>query len=135
MASAVSASSPTPVRSTPATLSETIVSSVPPAAAASTTQPSRWRSRQSVSTARRRRGGGRPCRAPSETAAHEGSGSTPPAKQRYPSKPHVSLAISTSTSRAGDSCGVGRTAGVTGHGVLGAVWNKGQKAGRRDVGW
>ena len=34
----------------------------------------------------------------------------------YPSTPHFSLAISTTTSRAGDSCGVGSTAGVTGHG-------------------
>ncbi|RLM85155.1 hypothetical protein C2845_PM04G23540 [Panicum miliaceum] len=179
MASAMPASSPAA-----ATLSEGEDSPAAPAVA-STTQPSRWRSRQSSSTARSRRrrsamsrsirkrrsrrvrfsSSSLAARASSSSSSSSSSpraagagswtiskrlrswsrrrststcsstslspepeSSSPaasPASARrrmrpfmdpYPSTPHASLAISTSTSRAGDSTGVGSTAGVTGHG-------------------
>ncbi|PUZ71867.1 hypothetical protein GQ55_2G348900 [Panicum hallii var. hallii] len=182
MASAVPASSPAAGEAAAATLSEGADSPAAPAVA-STTQPSRWRSRQSSSTARSRRRRSAMSRSirkrrsrrvrfsssslavrassssssSSSRAAGAGSwtiskrlrswsrrrststcsstslspepeSSSPaasPASARrrmrpfmdpYPSTPHASLAISTSTSRAGDSTGVGSTAGVTGHG-------------------
>uniref|UniRef100_A0A0A9EV89 Uncharacterized protein n=1 Tax=Arundo donax TaxID=35708 RepID=A0A0A9EV89_ARUDO len=56
-----------------------------------------------------------PAAAPASAAAWERRRMRP-FMEPYPSTPQASLAISTSTSRAGDNCGVGSTAGVTGHG-------------------